>query len=436
MSLLTINASLAWRNLWRNRRRSLVTISSLAFGFAAIALFAGYTHATYQALANTAIHAEGIGHLTVNRKGWETQGKLQPEKFLLTAQDIATTRAIVEKVLPGATVIPRLSASGLLSNGRSSTIFIASGITAAGQRTLRGPFKDAPGALDNSKPSGVTLAQGLADVLGFQVGDSASVLSSTIHGQANAADIDVNDTVNTGNVSTNDKLMVMPLELAQSLMDAKGRAEVLTLLLPSRLSANANMDAAEAMRVAYTQPAPSESESNALRSLLNAQFKSAGLDMEVRTWQEMSAFYRQVKTLYDMIFALMLTVVLAIVVLSIANAMSMAVIERTREIGTLRAMGVRRFGIASLFVSEALMLVLVGTVAGLVLTGLARYGVNAADIRYVPPSSTSAVPVYIGFDLARTTLAGLVLSVLAVAAAFLPARRAAHHPIIESLGHV
>ena len=422
--------NLAWRNLWRNRRRSLVTILSLAFGFAAVALFAGYTSAVYVGLSNASIHGELIGHLTINRAGWETQGKLHPDKYMLTADDIAKVQTLVAKELPGAKLMPRLSASGLLSNGRSSTIFIANGIAPKDLTALRGPFANAPGALSDDKPSGVTAAEGLADVLGFKLGDAASVLASTIHGQANAADVDISDVVNTGNSATNDKMMIMPIGLAQSLMDAPGRAEALTVLLPS------GMSAADGMRDMYTRAAPSEEQSTALKQQLLAAFKQAGLDLDVRSWQQMSAFFRQVKGMYDMIFALMLTVVLAIVVLSIANAMSMAVVERTREIGTLRAIGVRRSGITALFVSEALLLVVVGTVVGLGLTAATRYGVNLADIRYVPPGNTTSVPIYIGFDAARTTIAGVVLAVLAIAAAYFPARRAAHHSITESLGHV
>lgn len=420
---------LAWRNLLRNRRRSTVTILSLACGFTAVALFAGYTHSTYMALSNAAIHGELIGHLTINRDGWETQGKLDPEKYLLSADDIARAGAIVEKRLPGSLLVPKLSVSGLLSNGRSSTVFVATGIAANQLTALRGPFGQASGALLEDKPNGVTLAQGLADVLGMNLGDSASMLSNTIHGQANAADADITDTVDTGNVSTNDKLMLMPLLMAQNLVDAPGRAQSLTLLLPPPAGA------AQERNIA-ARAAPDEAETMALRDLLAADFKAAGLDLQVRTWQQMSAFFKQVKGMYDMIFALMLIVVLAIVALSIANAMSMAVVERTREIGTLRAIGLRRSGIISLFVSEALVLVLVGIASSLVLTWLIRYGVNGANIQFTPPGNTSSVPVYIGFDAARTAAAGVALTVLALIAALLPARRAAYQAVIESLGHV
>ncbi len=430
---------LAWRNLWRNRRRSLVTILSLAFGFAAVALFAGYTHAVYVGLGNASIHGELIGHLSVSRTGWDTQGKLHPDRYMLSADDVTRIKTIIAQQLPNAQVMPRLSVSGLLSNGHSSTIFIANALAPEDLDTLRGPFRQAPGGLRADMPSGVTVGQGLADVLGLQPSASASVLVSTIHGQANAADVDVLDAVNTGNSATNDKLMLMPLAMAQSLLDAPQRAEALTILLPSTASstgADRRVDAAQTMSSIYTQATPSEAQSDALRDQLRKAFSQAGLDVNVRTWQQMSAFFRQVKGMYDMIFALMLTVVLAIVVLSIANAMSMAVVERTREIGTLRAMGMRRSGITRLFVGEALLLVLVGTVTGLLLMALARFGVNAADMRYVPPGNTSSVPIYIGFDAARTAVAGLVLAVLAVLAAFFPARRAAHRAVTESLGHV
>ena len=237
--------------------------------------------------------------------------------------------------------------------------------------------------------------------------------------------------MDTGNAATNDKLMLMPRALAQELIDAPGRAELLTVLIGA-----GKADGPAGGDGMFAERAPDEKQARALQAQLTDAFDKAGLDMEVRTWQQMSAFYRQVKGMYDIIFAMMMAVVLAIVVLSIANAMSMAVVERTREIGTLRAIGLRRSGVVSLFVVEALLLVMVGIVAGLGLTALARYGVNLANIRYVPPGNTSTVPVYVGFDLARTAFAGVTLALLAVAAAFIPARRAANHSITESLGHV
>lgn len=426
---------LAWRNLWRNRRRSVATILSLAFGFTAIALFAGYSSAVYSALANTAIHGELIGHLTINRKGWDTEGKLHPEKYLLDARDISRVGDIVSRRLPGGVLVPKLGVVGLLSNGRSSTIFVATGIAPKDLDLLRGPFRHAPGALKDEVADGVTLGQGLADVLGLKAGESGSVLANTIHGQANAADAEVIDTVTVGSAAVNDKLMLMPLAMAQGVLDAPGRAESLTLMLPQEASSGTSGAGSNAM-TAMRRPAPDEARTAALCEQLSADFAQAGLDLEVRSWQQMSAFYRQVKGMYDMVFALMLVVVLAIVGLAIASAMGMAVVERTREIGTLRAIGLRRGKVTALFVCEALLLVVVGIAASLAMTLLIRWGVNAADLRFVPPGNTSRVPIYIGLDFGRTAQAGVLLAVLAIAAAFVPARRAARQSIPQSLGHV
>lgn len=438
MNLLLSNFGLAWRNLWRNRRRSLVTISSLAFGFAAITLFSGYVRATYNVLGNIAVHSEAIGHLQINKRGWQTEGKLHPTKYLLKESEIAKISQAVSRSMPGTKVMPRLSAMGLLSNGQTSTIFVARGIAPGDLATIRGPFRDLPGALFDASPHGVTLGEGLASTLKMKVGDSGSILASTIHGQANAADVDVTGTFNTSNALTNDKLILMPLTMAQEILDAKGRAEALTIMLPVAPPPKHKISWPEAVRMAYQQVPPQEQEVKALRDKIMHELKTSGLDqdLEISTWQEMSAFYSQARVLFDMIFSMMLIVVVAIVVLSIANAMSMSVVERTREIGTLRAIGLRRTGITAMFVCEAILLVILGTAAGIVLANLTRHGVNAAEIMYVPPNNTQAVQVYIDFDMLRTIVAGVALSILAVFAAFVPARRAAGNPITESLGHV
>lgn len=148
MNTLSSSLALAWRNLWRNRRRSLVTISSLAFGFAAITLFSGYVRATYNVLGNIAIHSEAIGHLQINKKGWNTEGKLQPGKYLLKPGEIAQIQEAVQRAYPDARAMPRLSAMGLFSNGQTSTIFVARGIQPDDLATIRGPFRDLPGALN------------------------------------------------------------------------------------------------------------------------------------------------------------------------------------------------------------------------------------------------------------------------------------------------
>ena len=403
---------LGLRNLLRNYRRSLITVLSIGIGFAAITLFAGYVQTTYRGLAEQAIYGELLGHLTIAKRGLTKEGRLHPEKYLLTGNEIEQIAVIVHKSVNTASIAPRLSINGLLSNGHVGTIFLAEGIAPHDMEVMRGPRRNASGGLSADTQSGVTVARGLAEMLGLKEGSDASLLVSTLHGQANALDVTITDTFSTGNAGTEDKFIFMPLELAQSLFDALGRADRLTVLLPD---------------VAQTDD---------VRMQLATQLKTAGFDLEISTWKELSAFYHQVKSMFDMIFGFLFAIVVAIIVMSITNAMTMSVIERTREIGTLRAIGVHRNNIIRLFATEAFLMVMLGCLAGLAFTFLVRFGVNVADISYQPPNSTGKVPLLIGFDLTKAIISAAVLSLLSITAAILPARRAAGRPIIDALGHV
>ena len=272
---------LAWRGLTRNRRRSITTLLATALGFAAIALFAGYTHNVYGGLSRLAIHGELLGHLTINQRGMRTEGKLHPEKYLLRAQDVARLQAIIQSEPQVKLVTPRLALNGLISNGRASTIFIAEGVDAQAIAKLQeggltdeeirsGLYKDnALKKLDAQHPERMMVSQGLADLLQLKTGSVSALLTNTISGQANALDGQVHGFFNTGNAGSNDKSVLMALPLAQSLYDLEGGADRLTVLLDD---------------VAHTR---------SVQQRLQAKFQAAGLDMEIKTWQDLSDFYNQ-----------------------------------------------------------------------------------------------------------------------------------------------
>ncbi|OIO60950.1 MAG: ABC transporter permease [Alphaproteobacteria bacterium CG_4_10_14_0_2_um_filter_63_37] len=419
---------LALRGLTRNRRRSLTTLSAIAVGFAAVTLFAGYIHNIFGGLAAQSIHGELLGHLTLSLRGLDKEGRFDPERYLLHEDDIAKIEALLEADPQVTLVTPRLALSGIAANGRVSTIFIAEGIDpddgwriqapAAALRDSLGledsgiPEQLAVEGLDAARPDGVTLGRDLAGLLDLKRGDIGVVLVNTVGGQANALDFSVGGIFDTGNAGTNDKMMFMPIELARTLYDLPGGADRLTVLLDD---------------VKHTAQA---------RDRIEKVLNGAGFDVEVKTWQTLSAFYRQVKGMFEMIFGFIALIVLTVVVMSTASAMGMTVVERTREIGTLRAIGLKRGKVVRLFVLESFLLTLLGCATGLLLAYLTRYGVNAAHISYIPPNATAPVPLRVDFDAARAWWTLALMLVVGSAAAWLPARRAARQPIIEALGHV
>lgn len=222
----------------------------------------------------------------------------------------------------------------------------------------------------------------------------------------------VGGTFNTGSAGSNDKFTFVPLALAQSLLDADGKADRLTLLLDD---------------VRATEP---------LRAHLASKLAAAGFDLEIETWQELSSFYHQVHNMFDMIFGFIFSIVLTVVVMSVANSMSMTVVERTREIGTLRAIGLKRGGVVWLFATESLVLTLAGCLAGLLVMLGVRYGINVASISYTPPNSSTPIPLLVDLDVERILFTLVLMGVVGTLAAPLPARRAARQPIIDALGHV
>jgi putative ABC transport system permease protein len=423
---------LARRNLVRNGRRSLVTMLAIVLGMISVGLFAGYTKAMYAGLRNMAIHGEMIGQISINRKGWHIFGKLEPEKYLLDEASLDKIGQIIRTNYSGASVIPRMNIEGLISNGRSSTIFVAWGVAPIDLRQLMGPFGGVFKGLDPNKKIGVSIADGLGEMLNLRIGSDASVLVSTIYGQANASDIEVLDRVNTGNVATNDKIMMMPIAMARSLKDIGGAAEWLTILIdPVRPYDNFD----DGIRALFTTETTGEEKIEEIKQNLITKFKDDNMDLEVQTWRDLSVYYNQVKRMYDIIFGLLLSIVVVIVIMSIANAMSMSVVERTREIGTLRAMGLRQAGVVKMFVVEAFLLVMIGTAIGAVGTAVVGALITAADIRYVPPGNSISVPLFIVFDWQRVLISAGILGLLSTIAAIIPARSSARQPIIESLAH-
>jgi putative ABC transport system permease protein len=414
---------LALRGLLRNRRRSLVTLLAVALGFSAIALFAGYTHNVYNALSRLAIHGEMLGHLTLNKRGMRTEGRLDPARYMLTAAEVEAITGLLKDEQHIELISPRLAMSGLVSNGRVSTIFIAEGIEpSAMERLLKNVLSDTEKnsgyrelvkqKLDPARPDAVSLSEGLVEMLRLGSGEQVQLLVNTLSGQANALDVSVGNTFNTGNAASNDKFAFVPLPLARTLLDAEGRADRVIVLLDD---------------VRQTE---------AMRERLLSKLTAAGFDIEIMTWQELSAFYNQVHGMFDMIFGFIFLIVLAVVLMSVANSMGMTVVERTREIGTLRAVGLKRRGVVRLFTAESMLLSLIGCVAGLALTLLVRWGVNNGNISYIPPNSVSQMPLLVDVDIERTIFAFILMGVVGTVAAYLPARRAAKKDIIDVLGHV
>ena len=410
--------TISLRNIMKNGRRSLTTILAIALGYAAVNLFSGYVHSTYEGLTNAAIHGEGLGHLTIYKQGFLAQGKLHPEKYQFTTSEVEKMAELIRKRPDVELVTPRLSVAGIISNGRNSTIFISQGLVPSDDVTIRGDltkYTSFTGSyLDEEERAGVVIGAELAEMLNLKTGSDAVILSNSYSGMANALDAKVLGIYNTGTSATNDKMVLMTYQHAQDLVDFHGAEKLVVLLKNGGDGKNAAAAAVE------------------IGDLLT----KAGFSVEIKTWDQLSVFYNQVKNMFDMIFLFIFTIVIVIVVMSVVNTMSMSVMERTREIGTMRALGLKRYGVKFLFATEGVLLGVLGCLAGGLLFFAVYAVIAATNPTYVPPSSSNAVPLRVDLVWPVLMRSMFLMSLLSFGAAFLPARRSSNMTIVDALGHV
>jgi putative ABC transport system permease protein len=403
---------IAARNIVKNKRRSLVTLTAVIIGFISLSLFEGYFTYIYHILEKQAIVGERLGHLIITRQGFYDQDGENPQNFLFDQASVKSAQDVLVKNPAITLVSPRLQVNGLVSNGDVSRIFLGEGISAEDLIALRGEeFAELPGSLSIEDQYAATFGARLGELLGLAKGDSATLLTSTSSGMVNAVDATVGELANTGSVGTNDKFILLPLGLAQRLYDFEG---------------------ADRLSIVLTDGADIEQQKKFIMDILT----ESGFSVEIKDWKELSVYYGQVKSLFDMMYLFITIVVLIVVIASVANTMGMAISERTREIGTLRAIGMKRSTISSLFVWEGVFIVFVGCAIGILATYIFGSIINNANITYVPPDASAEAELIVTLLFENMFGSLVVLTIFAAIASYFPAKRAAKRPIVEALSHV
>lgn len=228
--------------------------------------------------------------------------------------------------------LPRLQFTGLLSNGEKSAVFVGSGVDAGGEFRVRGPFLtvNEGSALSATPPPGelpeIMLGAGLARTLRAAPGSTLTLLSTTTEGALNAQDVRVRGVYSVGVAELDERAVLVHLPTAQRLL-VTDRASTVAVYLH-------RMEDVPTVRAAMAARFP---------------------DRALRTWLDQASFYVAVRALYDRIFGLLGMVIVVIVLFAISNTIGMAVVERTREIGTLRAMGAVPGLVTRNFVLEGLV---------------------------------------------------------------------------------
>ena len=404
---------LALRNIGRNKRRTFFTLLILLSGLTAINLFQGYQTDTLSSLADGAVYGEALGHLVVLPRGGLERRLIAEADAVLSGEDLQRIEDALTEVPDVAFVAPRLLINGLITNGQVSLVFYGLGMEPALYQRLRErfSFRGQGSQLTPDEPNGGMVAEQLAAILDLSLIDDVTLFSTTLKGRINAIDMDVIGIYDTGSAATNDKYIVTPIDVARSLYRFDGAHEVAVVLAEGSDPARA-------------------------ASVIESAIREQGLDVEVRDWESMSAFFRGVRELYGMIFGFIALVVMVVALMSVLNTMTMVVLERVREIGILRALGMRPGAVQRLFVVEGILIGLIAAACAVVLTLVIGAGINAAEITYTPPGISAAVSLHVVLNVGEMVGNGVGLALLCGLISLLPARRAAHFEIVRALRHV
>jgi len=405
-----MNIKIAARSVFRNKRRTVITLLSIIFGCVAIIVFGGFVDYSMWGLRESTIHSR-LGHLQVYKAGYSEKGGTNPLAY--TIEDYPRIRSIIEDEDHVDFVTSRLEFSGLIGGAENSVICIGKGVEPEKERELGITVSIVGGQdLSSEEPEEGIIGKGLAEGLGVNIDDYLTILTSTAEGALNAVDLKLRGIFRTGVKEYDDVAVMVPMELAKTLLYTENVQSIVVVL-----------DKTE--------------NTDLVADNLRQKFSQANLDLEIKTWSDLATFYHQVVQLYGGIFWVVRLIILIIVIFSIANTMTMSVFERMREIGTIRAMGTKRRGVLSLFLMEGLILGALGGALGLAFGIIAAKLISIKGI-YIPPPPTmtegytaliNIVPKDLIFAFSLAVGTSLVSSIY-------PAFKAARLKVVDALRYI
>jgi len=463
---------IAARNLFRNTRRSITTLGTITIGAAAVMVFGAYiTYIQYGVQTNA---VQQTGHLQVFRDGYFAFGTASPGAWGIdhysTVLSVIRNDQTLQRLSAVVTPIQSLAGiAGNFENNTSKTFFGVGFVPSERDRmkqwdeygTESRGLKHS-GLNDNDLSKGVT-GQGLVRILGLcdrlhldscphaiqppsppadlgegpppsanladlasrdqpegdattRVNPTIDLLAATAGGAPNVVSLQVAKVEIQPFKELDDNYVGMNIGLAQDLIYGRGEHKATGIVLQLRRT----------------------EDLSAARARLLSLFRERGLDLEVRDFTDLNPQYNQIIGLFRSIFSFITLIIGVVVLFTVSNAMSMSVIERTGEIGTTRAMGVRRQGIREQFLVEGSVLGAIGATVGVFVAQLVAFSVNHAGLTWTPPGAGAPVPLRLythGVD-ALVVLTWIGLLVVSAAAALIPANRAARMPVVDALRHV
>jgi len=408
MTLNLLNPTLALRNLGRHRGRTTSTLTAIVVGLVGLILLDGYVQYSMWGLKETLIHS-GTGHLQVAlHPAYFDEGDSDPFPFALpdSKKLVKELRRMpeVKDVLPTVNFAAVAGARGLRETIQVRAFpFDRAGNSLGFLTLVRGTNLTGPG--------GLAVGEGLAHKLGVGPGDSLELLAVDRTGSVSTQSFPVTGVVSSGVAALDAVLVYLDLADAAGLL---GTDEVpqLTVYLE-------RTEDTEAVAARLRASPPDHAPAGAVW----------------RTWDDLSPSYEQANGSYQMVLGVSRIIVLIVALFSISGTLALSIMERHRELGTLRALGTRKTSLIALLAWEGGFLGLagavLGTLAGLGLAGVLNLlgGLKMA----AQPGMSHALSIYFQPDLGNLGVNAVLVTLAAGLGALVPGFWAVRRPATELL---
>lgn len=445
-----------------------MTLVAMVLGLMAILLFGGYIKDIKYAIQTDCV--KRTGHLQIQHKDYFRFGSGNPAAYGISGYQRVIDAVKQDPQLAPLLVVvtPTLQYGGIAGNFAASVsrTVLVSGMVMEDQNHMRAwndyhrriltPHLSLSGTAPDSAIIGTGVARvlqlcatlnvpdcapetvkkeaegaALADDIAALASSNAPVASSGAQGQArieilatnargapNVSAVNVLRAEFQGVKELDDMYVGLHLSQAQRLIFGAGEPQVTAIAL--QLKHTADMPEARAR----------------LEELLHTAFKDEPLG--VIDFETLNPFYGQTLEMFAAIFSFISVLIGAIVLFTVTNTMSMAIVERTVEIGTLRAIGLRQRGIRAMFVTEGIVLGCFGALLGIGAAFFGEWLVNQLGLSWVPPGRVDQVALAVRLTGEHTMMLSCAIALVVVAAlsAILPAARAARMNIVDALRHV
>ncbi|EOW1328892.1 ABC transporter permease [Klebsiella aerogenes] len=404
------DAKFSFLNLLRHQRRTLSTVFAIVLGGGAIFLYGGFIKYSFWILKEQTIRTN-VGHVQIyNKSYFETANKNKS----LISDYIALKHKILQDVYFSdaiSTISGQLEFSGIISHYESETsnYFSAQGIEPLPSLKLGAFDKIVFGSdLSRVKHNEITIGSGLAKTLDSHYGDWLDILAVNVAGGQGAISVKLRGIFESGIKDYDDVALKMPLDTAQRIMGTNGVSKIVILLK-------------------HDDVAPFVIK---MREFIAQQ----NLPLIVKDWKENSIFYQQVEGMLSGIYFFIKVIVALIVIFMIGNSMTMNIVERTKEITTLRAIGLQSSRVTLLFWLEGVYIGILGALGSLAFGYAIAAIINISGIAMPPsPGQSVGYTAFIKSNDAELIWFTLMLPILTSAlASIIPAYRASRLNITDA----